>query len=79
VYGQPVEILAAEEGGAYGAALLAGVGSGAWPSVDEACGAAVRVSAQIEPEKTNAQLMDDQYQRYRAIYPALKVVSGAQP
>src|SRR5690349_20042488 len=47
VYGQPVEVLAAEEGGAYGAALLAGVGSGEWSSVDEACEAAVKVSAQI--------------------------------
>ena len=30
VYGQPVELLEAEEGGAFGAALLAGVGVGAW-------------------------------------------------
>ena len=75
VYGQPVEVLAAEEGGAYGAALLAGVGSGAWSSVDEACEAAVKVSAQIEPDKTGADLMNDQYQRYRAIYPALKAIS----
>jgi xylulokinase len=33
VYGHPVELLAAEEGGAFGAALLAGVGVGAWPVV----------------------------------------------
>src|SRR5258707_10054092 len=38
VYGQAIEILAAEEGAAYGAALLAGVGGGVWSSVDEACG-----------------------------------------
>jgi xylulokinase len=76
VYGQPVEILAAEEGAAYGAALLAGVGSGAWSSVDEACEAAVRVSAQIAPDKTNADLMDNQYQKFRAIYPALRSISS---
>lgn len=76
VYGQPVEILAAEEGAAYGAALLAGVGSGAWSSVDEACEAAVRVSAQIAPDKTNADLMDNQYQKFRAIYPALRSISA---
>jgi xylulokinase len=79
VYGQPVEVLAAEEGAAYGAALLAGVGSGAWSSVDEACEAAVSVSAQIDPDKDNAALMDEQYQRYRAIYPALRIVSEARP
>jgi xylulokinase len=76
VYGQAVEVLAAEEGGAYGAALLAGVGSGEWSSVDEACEAAVKVSAQIEPDKTSAELMKDQYQHYRAIYPALKAMSS---
>ncbi len=37
VYGREVEIVEAEEGAAYGAALLAGVGGGAWPSVDAAC------------------------------------------
>src|SRR5437763_75826 len=35
VYGHSVELVAAEEGAAYGAALLAGVGGGAWASVDE--------------------------------------------
>ena len=32
-----VEIIAAEEGAAFGAAILAGVGAGLWPGVDEAC------------------------------------------
>jgi len=76
VYGQPVEILAAEEGAAFGAALLAGVGTGVWSSVDEACEGAVRVSAQIEPDKASASLMDVQYTRFRAIYPALRAISG---
>jgi xylulokinase len=74
VYGHPVEILAAEEGAAYGAALLSGVGSGVWSTVDEACEAAVRVSAQIEPDKTNAALMVRQYEKFRAIYPALRAI-----
>src|SRR5215471_14607244 len=57
VYGAAVEILAAEEGAAYGAALLAGVGAGVWSSVDEACAATVRVAAQVEPDpKTVAAL-----------------------
>ena len=37
----PVETVTAEEGAAYGAALLAGVGAGVWPTVDEACDAVV--------------------------------------
>src|SRR5215468_11989370 len=50
VYGGEVEILAAEEGAAYGAAILAGVGAGYWSSVDEACHAIVRVTARIAPQ-----------------------------
>jgi xylulokinase len=76
VYGQPVEILSAEEGAAYGAALLAGVGGGAWSSVDEACESAVSVSAQIKPDKASAERMDEQYHRFRAIYPALRAISA---
>ena len=41
VYGQPVETVAANEGAAFGAALLAGVGVDVWSSVDEACDALV--------------------------------------
>jgi len=76
VYGQAVEILTAEEGAAYGAALLAGVGGGAWSSVDEACESAVSVSAQIEPDEARVSLLGRQYQRFRAIYPALRAISA---
>src|SRR5438128_7979431 len=43
VYGQEVELVEAEEGAAYGAAILAAVGARHWNSVDEACDAVVRV------------------------------------
>jgi len=72
VYGQSVEIVEAEEGAAYGAALLAGVGGGVWASVDEACAAAVRVRATIEPEPSSAKLMDERYRNYQLVYPALR-------
>src|SRR5271165_4093074 len=41
VYGHAVEILVAEEGGAFGSALMAGVGAGAWPDLDAACAQAI--------------------------------------
>jgi xylulokinase len=72
VYGRPVELLAAEEGGAFGAALLAGVGVGAWPTVEAACAAAVKVAEVIEPK--NAATMDEAYKRFRQVYPALKEI-----
>ena len=49
VYGMPVERLEAEEGGAFGAALLAGTGVGAWSSVEAACAATIRVAEVIQP------------------------------
>ena len=72
VYGQPVEILEAEEGGAFGGALLAGTGIGAWPSVEAACAATVRVAAVIAPR--HAKVMDESYTRYRRVYPALQSI-----
>jgi len=77
IYGREVEILAAEEGAAYGAALLAGVGVGTWSSVDEACARAVRVAARVEPDATAAALMNGRYSAYRALYPALRSVAEA--
>src|SRR5919109_5524056 len=49
VFGREVEIVEAEEGAAYGAAILAGVGAKIWPSVDEACKTVVRVAKGIQP------------------------------
>jgi xylulokinase len=72
VYGQPVDLLEAEEGGAFGAALLAGTGVGAWASVEAACAATVRVAETIEPR--DAAVMDAGYGEYRRIYPALKMI-----
>jgi xylulokinase len=72
VYGMPVDLVEAEEGPAYGAALLAGVGTGVWPSVESACEAAVRVAKRVEPYRQNVALMDRQYSAFRKLYPALR-------
>jgi xylulokinase len=73
VYGHPVELLKAEEGGAFGAALLAGTGVDAWPSVEAACAATVRVAEAINPE--NLEVMAEAYKQYRKIYPALRAIT----
>jgi xylulokinase len=75
VYGHEVEMVDAEEGAAYGAALLAGVGGGIWPSVDAACAAVVRVADRVAPEPVNQSLLDKQYQSFRRLYPALRSVT----
>ena len=71
VYGQAVEVAEAEEGAAYGAALLAGVGGGVWASVDEACAATVRTGTRIAHDRAASALMDERYRVYRRVYPAL--------
>jgi xylulokinase len=74
VYAKPVSLLAAEEGCAYGAAVLAGVGVGLWPSVDEACAEIVRIASVVSPVKQSSDKLQQQYKLYRAIYPALKQI-----
>lgn len=72
VYGQPVEILEADEGAAFGAAVLAGVGAGAWASVDEACERTIRVAATVAPNAASVETLDRNYQAYRSLYSALR-------
>lgn len=75
VYGHAVERLEAEEGGAFGAALLAGTGIHAWPSVQDACAATVRPAEVIEPKDVMA--MEHAYPRYRRVYPAMREVTAS--
>lgn len=72
VYDHVVEILQAEEGAAYGAAILAGVGAKVWNSVDEACRSVVRVKTTVNPDRKSAKIMREQYSMYRRVYPALR-------
>ncbi len=72
VYAHQVEILAAEEGAAYGGALLAGVGAQFWSSVEEACDAVVKVQQRVTPDPKATQALKKQYDHYRRLYPALK-------
>ena len=74
VYSHEVEIVAAEEGAAYGAAILAGTGVGAWSSVDEACDKVVRVASRIPLNQTKSKTMQQNYCTYRKIYPVLRQV-----
>jgi xylulokinase len=60
------------EGGAYGAALLAGVGSGTWGSVAEACKSTIHVVDRTEPIKEQVVAYDELYPLYQQLYPALK-------
>ncbi|HEU4507178.1 MAG TPA: xylulokinase [Pyrinomonadaceae bacterium] len=60
------------EGAAFGAALLAGVGAGVWSDVDEACAEIIVVEDRVTVTADNADRYGFIYERYKALYPALR-------
>ncbi|HMD21839.1 MAG TPA: xylulokinase [Alloacidobacterium sp.] len=74
IYGYASDVLVAEEGAAFGAALLAGVGVGAWPDTDAACASAIQVAEQIAPDPATAQGYANGYKVYQRLYPALRSI-----
>ena len=61
-----------EEGPALGVALLAGVGTGAYSSVEEACDAAIHVVDTCEPVPENVELYNKYYDIYQGLYASLE-------
>jgi xylulokinase len=74
IYGQAVEVLTAEEGGAFGCAMMAGVGAGHWANLDEACAQAIEVAQRIEPDAADLAAYKAGYAKWRKLYPALKTL-----
>jgi xylulokinase len=74
IYGHAVEVLTAEEGGAFGSALMAGVGAEHWKDLDEACGVAIEVAQRIEPDASDVKAYKTGYAKWRKLYPALKTL-----
>jgi len=71
IYAKPAAIVNADEGPAYGAALLAGVGTGVWKSVPAACKHAVREVQLLRPDRPTARRYQACYTQYQRLYPAL--------
>ena len=57
-----------DEGPAFGAAVLAGVGIGAWPDVGTACGSVVRTGRRFKPSGADYCAA---HSRYKELYGAL--------
>ncbi len=62
----------AEQGPAYGVALLAAVGTGAYKNIEEACKATIRVVEKVPPKKPNVKVYDKHYPVYQGLYHSLK-------
>jgi xylulokinase len=72
IYKKPIITTNADEGPAYGVAILAGVGTGVWNSVEEASRACIDETAKLKPNKKLADLYDRHYAVYDKLYDDLK-------
>ncbi|HEU4915508.1 MAG TPA: xylulokinase [Acidimicrobiia bacterium] len=70
VLGAEIAVVGTEEGAAYGAALLAAVGAGWFPTVDEAVGSIIEVEPVAGPS-ADTELYGEAHARFDALYPAL--------
>lgn len=72
IYGQKTTLINAQEGPAFGAALLAMVGTGAYQNVPEACAATIRTVEELPPDPGSRTLWSRWQRQYQRLYPALK-------
>ena len=72
IYKLPIVLTNASEGPAYGVALLAGVGTGVWSSVEQACKSSIKQTTKITPNKKTSGFYDRYYQTYGKLYFDLK-------
>ena len=72
VIGVPITLLDGEEAGARGSAMLVGIAAKAFASLEEACGAFVRVKGIVEPDPKAREAYAKTYSRYRKIYSAIR-------
>lgn len=72
IFGLPVCIPNSTEGPAFGAAILAAVGAGAYGSVDEACKALIAITEEVNPIPENIEIYNKYYKVYQSLYGALQ-------
>jgi xylulokinase len=72
LYGLPVSTLAADEGAALGAAILAGVGAGLYPSLADACGRIVQKGSTHTPDMQKAEAYAPYFELYQQLYRSMK-------
>lgn len=72
IYNAACVTINAEEGPAYGVALLAAAGTGRFKNVREACKAGISITRTVKPDARSRKLYAEYYKQYRRLYPALK-------
>ena len=72
VYGKAVSTINAEQGPAFGVALLAGVGTGAFKNVREACDSTIRLASTTKPKPSHTALYNKIHPEFAKLYHSLK-------
>jgi len=72
IYGSKSVTTNSVEGPAYGVALLAAVGTGAYKSIVEACQATIKVESSTTPNAKSRRIYDASYPLYQKLYRSLK-------
>lgn len=77
VFNTELVTITVDEGPAFGVALLAAVGTGAFPSVEDACEKTIRLKDRTQPIPANVAAYEKFYSIYRSLYPALRPLFAA--
>jgi xylulokinase len=72
VFGQKARSINAEQGPAYGVALLAAVGDGAYKNIEEACKATIHVVEKVPPQKASQKKYNEAFPVFQQLYISLK-------
>ncbi len=72
IFGLPITTTNSSEGPALGVALLAGVGTGVYKNVAEACDNAIQVKNVQQPDSANIGIYSKYYELYGRLYNSLK-------
>ncbi|MDZ7837173.1 MAG: hypothetical protein U5N58_04040 [Actinomycetota bacterium] len=72
IFQLPVKTVSgSKEGGAYGAALVAGTGCGIWDTVEQAT-EVIKTETELLPDKSNKKIYEGLFEVYKSLYPTLK-------
>ncbi|MCC9608874.1 xylulokinase [Blastopirellula sp. JC732] len=72
VFGKKVVTINAEQGPAYGVALLAATGAGAYKNIQEACAATIQVVSETSVDRKAAKIYNEAFPVYQGLYKSLK-------
>lgn len=77
IVGTPISAIGVSDAASLGAALLAGWGTGGYPTLEKAVERAVSIRARYEPDEKRSAHYRDRLEVYKQLYPTLRELSAA--